>query len=331
MYSPRSARINPSRSREKCICGRKITDHIREEFLKIQKIIPDSQFNREVQDFRRDLTRSFSVINDQKATIKKKIGDIQQKNISINRLDHDITVERKFLVPGQEKEFEKINEKFNRWNDLKDEIRDFDSELDNLENSILVQKRTVSTEKERLESLYRKDEKFEKIGKQIEFVSYCETIVETVKLEVTKTIIEFVSGNTSDQFKQLIWDPKNWEKIDFSEDWKIDAVTSNNHRINCDRLSQGQRHVLGIAFMSSLGKVTGNFIPFTFDSPFGRVSEEPIENIGKNLPKLMEGRQVILFVTDTEDSHIKPHINSIIGSKYVITKISGTESEIKVG
>ena len=316
---------------EKCICGRKITDHIREEFLKIQKIIPDSKFNREVQDFRRDLIRSFSEIHEKKAIIKKKMGDIQQKNILINRVDHEIVVERKFLVPGQEKEFDKINEKFTRWNQLKDEIRDIDSNLEHIDNFIIAQKRTVTTEKERLESLYKKDEKFEKIGKQIEFISYCETIIENVKQEVTRTIIKFVSGNTSDQFKQLIWDPKNWDKIDFNENWKIDALTSNHRRINCDRLSQGQRHVLGIAFMSSLGKVTGNFIPFTFDSPFGRVSEEPIENIGKNLPKLMEGRQVILFVTDTEDSHIKPHIKSIIGNQYVINKISGTESEIKVG
>ena len=36
-----------------------------------------------------------------------------------------------------------------------------------------------------------------------------------------------------------------------------------------------------IAFMSSLGKVTGNLIPFVFDSPFGRESEDPIEKIGK--------------------------------------------------
>jgi hypothetical protein len=82
--------------------------------------------------------------------------------------------------------------------------------------------------------------------------------------------------------------------------------------------------------MSSLGKVTGNYIPFVFDSPFGRVSRDPIEHIGKNLTKLMEGRQVVLFVTDTEDPSIRPHVKNIIGYTYIITKISGTESIIEV-
>ena len=87
--------------------------------------------------------------------------------------------------------------------------------------------------------------------------------------------------------------------------------------------------VLGISFMSSLTAITELKIPFIFDSPFGRISEEPIEKIGKFLPSLMRGSQIILFVTDTEDSNIYTHIKDSIGKKYEIIKMSADQSIIK--
>ncbi len=81
--------------------------------------------------------------------------------------------------------------------------------------------------------------------------------------------------------------------------------------------------------MSSLGKVTGNLLPFVFDSPFGRVSQDPIEKIGKNIRILMKDRQVTLLVTDTENDNIREHIAEIIGKEYNVRKISATESMIE--
>ena len=316
---------------KKCICGRLITDEIREEFQKIQKIIPNKEFNRQVQDFRSELTRTSNDIEDQKESLKQKITTITKKNIEINEISHNITSERKFLSSGIEKDFDKINEKFKRWNEIKDKIRDLQVDLEHVDSRIQAHKKTVLIERGNLESLMKKDKKHARVGELIEFVRVSQQTAEEIKKEVQKSIIAFVSKNTSDQFRELIWDPQNWDRISIDDNWKIEAITSNNFTIQSDRLSQGQRHVLGIAFMSSLGKVTGNFIPFIFDSPFGRVSQDPIEHIGQNLPKLMEGRQVVLFVTDTEDPNIRPHIENIIGNTYVINKISGTESIIEVG
>ena len=315
---------------KKCICGREITEEIRKDFLQIQKIIPDKEFNHLVQNFRSDITRTSNDVTDQNELLIQKLTSIKQKGININKLSNEITSERKFLPTGIEKDFDSINEKFKRWNSVKDEIRELRLDLERAETNILVTKKSVENERATLESLLKKDKKNERVGELIKFVRISQETAEDIKREVQKSIIAFVSENTSNEFKELIWDPQNWERVCIDEDWKINAITSNNFTIQSDRLSQGQRHVLGIAFMSSLGKVTGNYIPFIFDSPFGRVSQEPIENIGKNLTKLMEGRQVVLFVTDTEDPSIKPHIKNIIGFTYIINKISATESVIEV-
>ena len=153
--------------------------------------------------------------------------------------------------------------------------------------------------------------------------------MEKVKENVKRSLIKHVQKHTSDGFKRLVWDPANWKNVVIADDWTVSVTTMNNFELPCYNLSAGQRHVLGIAFMSSLGKVTGNLVPFVFDSPFGRIGEEPIENIGKNLRPMMEGRQVVLFVTDTEDTNIRSHIKDIIGQKYILDKISATESEIR--
>lgn len=318
-----------SSSESRCICGREITEEIRREFIKIQNYIPDKNLNDKIQRLRIILDSMKVQIDEISIKLVNKLEHIKRTNIEINRITNEISKERGLIPPDMVSDYENINAKFIRWNRVKDEIRELQTSLEYILNQITAQKLVVKREKERLESLYKKDEKYRKTGELIEFVRNSEECAELIKTEVQRSIINFVCSNTSEQFKGLIWDPQNWEKVDIDENWRITAITTGNYRIQCDRLSQGQRHVLGISFMSSLGKVTGNFIPFVFDSPFGRVSEEPIENIGQNLPKLMEGRQVILFVTDTESKNILPHIEEIIGSRYVIDKLSGTESVVR--
>ena len=187
----------------------------------------------------------------------------------------------------------------------------------------------LKKQQKRLETKFKQDTEMSVIAMKLEFIRETKETMEKVKEQVKRSMIEHVQKYTSTGFKRLVWDPEHWEDVTIADDWTVSVTTSNNFKLPCYRLSAGLRHVLGIAFMSSLGKVTGNLTPFVFDSPFGRISEEPIENIGKNLRSLMEDRQVVLFVTDTEDKNIRQHIENIIGQKYILDKISATESEIR--
>lgn len=316
--------------KNECICGRELDEPMKKKFKDLLKRLPiEDIFNDTVNTFWYKLNETIQKVDQAKSSLEEKLTQIRKINLEINKLKNKISDEKKYVPLGED--FKDMHEKFKRWGEVKEEIGDLQSQLGTIGDAIVAITREYQKQQRKLESSVKKDKKMENIGKKLDFVRVAKETIENVKDNVKETIIKHTQKHTSEGFSQLIWDPANWKDIDIGSDWIFTATTSDDYKLPCYSLSAGQRHVLGIAFMSSLGKVTGNLIPFIFDSPFGRISEEPIEKIGKHLPYLMAGRQVILFVTDTEDTNIRPHIKNMIGKKYILDKISGTEAEIRGG
>jgi len=309
------------------ICKREITEEIETMLNNIRNQIPDKKLSDEVQNFWREIDIKRRNLKNIKSNLKVKLEDIKETNLRVNELRNQISEEKKY-VPRTLDDFN-IHAKFEKLNEVTETIADLQNQLEQTRNAITSQKRAYEQQQKSLESRLRKNSKMKEIGVKLNFVREAKKTMEKVKEQVKRSMIAHVQQYTSDGFKQLVWDPENWEDVTIADDWTVSAMTSNNFKFLCYNLSEGQRHVLGIAFMSSLGKATGNLVPFVFDSPFGRISEEPIKNIGKNLRPLMEDRQVVLFVTDTEDKNIRPHIEDIIGQKYILDKRSATESKIR--
>ena len=309
------------------ICKREITEEIETMLNNIRDQIPDKKLSDEVQNFWREIDIKRRNLKNIKSNLKVKLEDIKETNLRVNELRNQISEEKKY-VPRTLDDFN-IHAKFEKLNEVTETIADLQNQLEQTRNAITSQKREYEQQQKSLESRLRKNSKMKEIGVKLNFVREAKETMEKVKEQVKRSMIAHVQQYTSDGFKQLVWDPENWEDVTIADDWTVSAMTSNNFKFLCYNLSEGQRHVLGIAFMSSLGKATGNLVPFVFDSPFGRISEEPIKNIGKNLRPLMEDRQVVLFVTDTEDKNIRPHIEDIIGQKYILDKRSATESKIR--
>ena len=309
------------------ICKREITEEIETMLNNIRNQIPDKKLSDEVQNFWREIDIKRRNLKNIKSNLKVKLEDIKETNLRVNELRNQISEEKKY-VPRTLDDFN-IHAKFEKLNEVTETIADLQNQLEQTRNAITSQKRAYEQQQKSLESRLRKNSKMKEIGVKLNFVREAKKTMEKVKEQVKRSMIAHVQQYTSDGFKQLVWDPENWEDVTIADDWTVSAMTSNNFKFLCYNLSEGQRHVLGIAFMSSLGKATGNLVPFVFDSPFGRISEEPIKNIGKNLRPLMEDRQVVLFITDTEDKNIRPHIEDIIGQKYILDKRSATESKIR--
>jgi len=314
---------------KECICGRPIDDEIKRKFEEILTQIPSEKLNQTIQDFRSELGIKNRNIKGHRTTLETKLDSISKLNIDINGLNTKIHELRAVMPPGVEKKGDEIFPLFKRWNEVTEEIVDLANQVSRADDSITLAMGKLDDAQYKYESKLSKNTKMKELGQKLEYVRNAKKFSELVKLKVKSSIINFVKENTSTIFTKLIWDPSNWVGIHIDEDWCFTAISSSGEKLPCYRLSKGQQHVLGIAFMSSLGKVTGNLIPFVFDSPFGRVSEDPIEKIGKILPSMMEGRQVILFVTDTEDKNIRPHIKNLIAKKYILDKISAFESELR--
>lgn len=314
-------------SKKYCICGEKVSKRKISEFKAMRSKTPDKKLTELTNNFSRDLHRKNEDISDIKKDIKSKMVELTELNLTINQLKINISNERKVIPKGIDDK--DIISKLNRLRTIDNEISDEESRLPPIRNYIFLKDKEIKKQIKNIESKTGKGSEAEIIGEKLKFVKQLIQCAQDVKGEVKRSLLTHVEQHTSDGFGKLVWDPENWKRIVISENWMFHAVTSNGYNLTSYQLSDGQRHVLGIAFMSSLGKVTGNLLPFVFDSPFGRVSQDPIEKIGKNIRTLMENRQVILLVTDTENANIHKHIAGIIGKEYNVQRISATESQIE--
>ena len=87
--------------------------------------------------------------------------------------------------------------------------------------------------------------------------------------------------------------------VKIAEDYTISVI--NNERSQClGSLSAGERQVLALSFLAALRDISGFNAPVLIDTPLGRISKEPKENIAKLLPKFLEGVQVTMLMTDEE-------------------------------
>jgi len=109
---------------------------------------------------------------------------------------------------------------------------------------------------------------------------------------------------TNHLFKSLIDSQDHFvvDKISINEKYEIEVFGWNGEKITQD-ISQGQRQMVSLSFISALAKVAAGSskridFPLCMDTPFGRVSGKNRDNLILNMPRFTS--QWILLFTDTE-------------------------------
>lgn len=144
-----------------------------------------------------------------------------------------------------------------------------------------------------------------------------------------------LTTETTEIFKVLI-DRKDKDlvkRIDINEKYEIDIMGWDNINITQD-ISQGQRQVVALSFITSLAKVAAggsediNF-PLFMDTPFGRISGNNRDHLIDNIPNLTS--QWVLLLTDTELSRteeIRFKGTGKLGKWYKLEQIEPGHSDI---
>src|SRR5699024_1046108 len=143
---------------------------------------------------------------------------------------------------------------------------------------------------------------------------------------------------TSDIFKKLI-DKKDLEVINHVEidgHFQIGAFNNNGYKITQD-ISQGQRQILSLSFITALAKLAVREdsvdkidYPLFMDSPFNRLSGMNRDNLIEKIPNLTS--QWILLVTDTELTPSEEKVfksTNRLGKWYRINQLDIHHSEIE--
>lgn len=202
-------------------------------------------------------------------------------------------------------------------------------EYEKLKNELLIKiggiKEQNKNAKKEIESLERdlnkeleKEEKYEEIKKLLLFCDLSYNKLVRIKNEIMEDFRKELEEKTKKQFFGLIWKKQNYKDIIINDKYEL-SVTHQSGLEGIDTLSAGERQVLALSFVAALNNVSGFDIPIVIDTPLGRISKIPKLNIAKNLPNYLEGKQVILLVTEEEYSNeVRDRLFEKTGKEYRI-------------
>lgn len=248
--------------------------------------------------------REFTNVREASITaMKKKLNEIREIKDEISEVDRSIEVLRNKIKDSNNNE--------SNFKAIEETIDEHIKKLGLIEEEIHRALVTIELKTKELEQLEREYSKlFEQdavLRKDHEKIKHLESIMKELQLifeDYTGDMRNNLMFETTSIFKTLIdrKDKDLIDKININERYEIEAYNWAETKITQD-LSQGQKQVLALSFITALAKVasSGNTsvdFPLFMDTPFGRISGNNRDNLIENIPKLTS--QWIPLLTDTE-------------------------------
>ncbi|MCD8916247.1 AAA family ATPase [Staphylococcus simulans] len=321
------------------LCDNNLEEHNKNK--KYVEMLLETQNNSETYDMARVLLR----------LTEEKTSTFESDN---NRLDnlmrkYDITIKK---IDEEKEKIESIS------NDIAEQARnnvnlaDIQHMID-VDNSkrdeyvgqlklVSIDLNNYNNEKDKLEEEFQKVVKIESENEhenqKSALLSSLEKEIKEIKQEFSDEVRKLLGDYTTQMFKNLI-DEKDLEvirEVNINPNFEIVAHNQNKYVITQD-ISQGQRQILALSFITSLAKLavrenSGEQIdyPLFMDSPFNRLSAKNRDNLIERIPNLTA--QWILLVTDTELTISEEKIfkeTGSLGKWYRINQVAPHYSQIE--
>lgn len=309
----------------RCICGRSIHDGspAHQEIRSLLAKAVSSQSATVVRDTYSDL---------------KHVSRTQLKEIPTglrSALSENQRIDRK--MAAEEASLKEISEELKGLD--QDKVRGLQNDRDQSLQKIGELKSEISHAQEDIEKinkeiieLTKKIKKAETVESGIEQLKNCWELAEDALKAMEKihelfaeNMQERVEPKVQDIFKKLVWKSSHFQRVRLSKEFELQVIDRFGEQARPE-LSAGERQVLSLAFIVAMAQVAAEKMPLNMenepfpivmDTPFGRLSREPRENITKAIPEVAE--QLILFVTDTElGGKAKKNLEPWIGKEYVL-------------
>jgi len=131
-----------------------------------------------------------------------------------------------------------------------------------------------------------------------------------------------IEAKTKEIFKKLIWKDSHFHDVFISKDFELEVIDRYGRPARPE-LSAGERQVLSLSFITAMSRISEEEVPLVMDTPFGRLSSQPRNNVTKFLPDLAD--QLVLLVTDEElRDQARVNLVSRIGYEYQLEFDSAT-------
>lgn len=293
---------------EKCICG---TDLLKEKdaYINIENLIKNYKRSEasEILNLINETNRTTILLNNdkkQEKTIRKDLKKIKEEKEELDSLEKKKEKElekiKEFSRDSTDLErLEKTLEKLNKdSSEYRNEIIKLGVQIENINKALkeneteyerlLQSDKSLINAKNKIKKLNLLTEEFKKLFGKYTFDMRSKLMEETTLL-----------------FKKLI-DEKDkdlLDRVEVNSNYELDFYNWDDIKITQD-ISQGQRQIVALAFITALAKISSNGsinnFPLFMDTPFGKMSGRNRDNLIENIPNLTS--QWILLLTDTEFS-----------------------------
>lgn len=315
----------------RCICGTDISKE-NECRIKIEKLLQQCD---DITNISEELTKEDTNLGN----LLNELKDFRQEQIRYGKEYKSLIEERYRITERLETISEEINscnvEQIKFWNlkleEYKKQKESLIAEIGVVNYRVQQGEEAVTKKKKELDEELKKEKKCRELRKILQFCENSLNIAKGIKEGIMEDIRKEIEFKTKKQFFELIWKEETYKNVTIDENYNISIVHESGMEA-MGSLSAGERQVLALSFMAALNNISGFNAPIIIDTPLGRLSKEPKNNIAKNLPNYLEGKQVVLLVTEEEYTpEVRERLYERIGKEYRIHfRESQKGSEAKV-
>lgn len=292
-----------------CICGNELVGDAKKTLEEYSKKVTLSELSEISIVGKTTIEDIFSNIKDFPSTIDALNDEIQEFKDELERK------ERRLEQISNEIKEHNVAE-IRRYEDRREELTDLIAKNKQLliaHNGELGACEVILTQlKEDETNELSKDKKNIKLKEKLSLVQNALKVLETTEKIIKTKIRKQVEKNLNKNFSTLIRKKTAFSSITIDENYIVKVHHIDGYNVIND-LSAGEYLILGLSFMSALMTISGFQAPVIIDTPLGKIDVEHREYITTELPKFLEGTQLILLVTPTEyDNNVKSNLDKYL-------------------
>lgn len=295
----------------KCICGSDLNKDT--EYRKNIEI-----FYEKTEDIT-DITDELITEMNNLTSIQDSLKDFRETQIDygkknrkleeeIEEKNNKLTENNSRINTSDRENVRKNNEKKLEWKKIKEDAHD---QLIGLGIRISDAENERSTLETKWRKEIDKEDKEAELKKLFEFCDKGRSAAIDIRDEIMVNILKEIEEKTKNQFIQLSWKGNLYSDVQISEDYKL-TVKDQYGNLSKGTLSSGESELLALSFTAALNTVSGFNVPIIIDSPLMRLDAKHRLSFAENLPKFLEGKQIILLLIDEEYT---PKVRSILSNK----------------
>jgi DNA sulfur modification protein DndD len=311
-----------------CICGNELNEAARKTLEEYSKKLTLSELSEISIVGKTTIEDIFLSIKEFPEKIDEYNGEIQDFK---DQLEKNERRRERISDEIQEHNIGEIRRYEDRREELTDLIAKNKQILIGLNGELGACEFTLKDLKEQETRELSKDKKNTIFREKLSLVQSALKVLGTTEKIIKTKIRKQVEKNLNTNFRTLIRKKTAFSAITIDENYIVRVQHIDGYNVIND-LSAGEYLILGLSFMSALMTISGFQAPVIIDTPLGKIDKEHREYITTELPKFLEGTQLILLVTPTEyDNNVKANLDQYLLKEnfYQITENQGqTESMV---